>query len=143
MREFWKWSSDLDGRSVFFHLEPFPGAVEALVELGEDGHQIVVVTTKPEFAIDDTHEWIQNHGIPAVEIHILEDKWRVPCDVYLDDSPYVVPDYVAQRPDRVTCRFVRPWNEPVRGARDVASWAEFHGTVRALSDGRGQDQDAV
>jgi hypothetical protein len=63
--EFWQWSSDLDGRSVFWHLEPFPGAVEALDGLAEEGHEIVVVTTKPAFAVDDTHEWIERHGIPA------------------------------------------------------------------------------
>jgi hypothetical protein len=27
MSAFWSWSRDLDGRSVFWHLEPFPGAI--------------------------------------------------------------------------------------------------------------------
>lgn len=27
MDEFWKWSSDLDGRSLFWHLDTFPGAL--------------------------------------------------------------------------------------------------------------------
>lgn len=131
--EFWKWSSDLDGRSVFYHLEPFPGAVEALLELDEAGHEIIVVTTKPEFAVDDTHEWIENRGIPAAEIHILEDKWRVPCDVYLDDGPHILPGLVRHRPESTVCRYVRPWNDPVPGAIDVADFAEFREVVDGLA----------
>lgn len=131
--EFWSWSSNLDGRSVFFHLEPFPGAVEALHSLADDGHDIVVVTTKPHFAIDDTHEWIANHGIPAAEIHILEDKWKVPCDIYLDDGPHILPGLVERRPESTVCRYVRPWNDPVPGSIDVHNFDEFREVVGRLT----------
>lgn len=131
--EFWRWSSDLDGRSVFWHLEPFPGAVDALVELANGGHEIVVVTTKPEFAVDDTHEWIDKHDIPAKEVHILEDKWLVDCDVYLDDGPHILPGLVENRPDRTVCRYVRPWNRPVPGAIDVENFDDFKQVVARLA----------
>jgi 5'(3')-deoxyribonucleotidase len=130
--EFWRWSADLDGHSVFWHLEPLPGAIDALHALDRIGHDIVVLTTKPDFAIDDTHEWIQIHGIPATEIHILEDKWLIDCEVYLDDGPHVLPRLVAHRPGSLVCRYVRPWNRPVAGAIDVAGFDEF----RELVDGR-------
>ncbi|MFV1961497.1 MAG: hypothetical protein ACC658_06655, partial [Acidimicrobiia bacterium] len=51
INEFWEWSSDLDGHSVFWHLDPFPGAVEAVRSLVDAGHQIVVITMKPDFAV--------------------------------------------------------------------------------------------
>lgn len=130
--EFWKWSSKLDGRSVFWHLEPFPGAVEALQRLSDDGHDIVVLTTKPDFAVGDTHEWIAEHEVPADEIHILEDKWIVDCDVYLDDGPHVLPGLVKHRPDRTVCRYVRPWNRPVEGAVDIHEFAEFEDLVKRV-----------
>jgi 5'(3')-deoxyribonucleotidase len=133
INEFWEWSSDLDGRSVFWHLEPFPGAVEALRSLVDAGHEIVVITTKPDFAIDDTHEWIERHGIPAAEIHILEDKWEIPADAYLDDGPYVLPGLVENRPNSAVCRYVRPWNDPVQGAIDVADFVEFRAVVDRLA----------
>ena len=133
--EFWKWSSDLDGRSVFWHLEPFPGAVEAVRDLAEAGHDIVIVTTKPKFAVGDTHAWIELHEIPAVEVHILEDKWQVPCDVYLDDGPHVLPGLVANRPESTVCRYVRPWNRPLPGAVDVSDFDEFREVVDRLSTG--------
>jgi 5'(3')-deoxyribonucleotidase len=132
MESFWRWSSDLDGRSLFWHLETFPGAVEALHRLDEDGHEIVILTTKPTFAVEDTHEWITSQSIPAKEIHILEDKWRIDCDVYLDDGPHVLPGLVAHRPDRLVCRYVRPWNRPIAGAVDVADFDEFRALVRSV-----------
>lgn len=127
--QFWKWSSDLDGRSVFWHLEPFPGAVEALSALHESGHDIVIVTTKPAFAVDDTHEWIESHRIPTDEIHILEDKWLVSCDIYLDDGPHILPSLLEHRPEATVCRYVRPWNRPLPGAVDVHDFDEFREVV--------------
>jgi 5'(3')-deoxyribonucleotidase len=133
--EFWKWSSDLDGRSVFWHLEPFPDAVEALRSLVDTGHQVVVITTKPRFAVADTYEWIEKHGIPAAETHILEDKWLVECDVYLDDGPHVLPGLVANRPEATVCRYVRPWNNPVSGAVDINDFDEFRDLIDGLAVG--------
>ena len=132
--EFWEWSSDLDGHSVFWHLDPFPGAIEAVRSLVDAGHQIVVLTTKPPFARDDTFHWIERHRLPAAEIHILEDKWTVDCRVYLDDGPHILPALVAKRPGSAVCRYVRPWNQPVPGATDVRDFDEFREVVDRLAD---------
>lgn len=125
--EFWRWSSDLDGHSIFWHLDPFPGAVEAMRSLVDHGHQIVIITTKPDFAYRDTHVWVERHRIPAAELHIFEgnDKWVVECDVYLDDGPHVLPGLLKHRPDKTICRYVRPWNWPLDGAIDVHDFPEF------------------
>jgi 5'(3')-deoxyribonucleotidase len=135
MSEFWRWSSDLDGRSLFWHLEPFPDALEALHRLDRDGHEIVILTMKPSFAKDDTQAWIAGQGIPTKEVHILTDKWRIDCDVYLDDAPHVLEDLVANRPDRLVCRYVRPWNRPLSGAEDVADFDEFGDLLRRVERG--------
>lgn len=131
--EFWRWSSDLDSHSIFWHLETFPGAVPAIRSLVDDGHSIVVVTTKPGFAVQDTHEWLERHRIPAAEVHILEDKWLVDCDVYLDDGPHILPGLVKHRPGSTVCRYVRPWNDPVPGAIDVTSFDDFRDVVGGLA----------
>jgi hypothetical protein len=133
--EFWDWSSDLNGRSLFWHLEPFPGAIDALQGLAAEGHRIIILTQKPAFAIDDTHEWVERHAIPATEIHILDDKWAVDCDVYLDDGPHILPRLVSNRPDRVVCRYVRAWNRPVAGAIDVRDFNEFRDVVDHRTQG--------
>jgi 5'(3')-deoxyribonucleotidase len=131
--EFWRWSGDLDGHSVFWHLDPFPGAVEALEMLADDGHQIIILTAKPSFAIEDTHSWLHRHRVPAAEVHVLEDKWLVDCDVYLDDGPHVLPGLVEHRPLATICRYVRPWNQPIDGAVDVLDFDEFREVVGRLA----------
>ncbi len=131
--EFWEWSSDLEGRSVFWHLDPFPGAVEAIRSLVDAGHQIVVITTKPDFARDDTYDWIERHRLPAAEVHILEDKWLIAADVYLDDGPHILPGLVAHRPEATVCRYIRPWNDPVEGTVAVRDFVEFREVVDGLA----------
>lgn len=133
MGEFWDWASDLDGRSLFWHLETFPGAVEALHELADEGHHIAILTAKPEFAVHDTFEWLAKHRLPTTEVHILEDKWLVDCDVYLDDSPEVLPRLVDYRGDRLICRFVRPWNTETPGTVAVRGFDEFREVVSRLT----------
>jgi hypothetical protein len=93
----------------------------------------VVVTTKPRFAVGDTYEWIEKHDLPADEVHILEDKWLVECDVYLDDGPHILPKLVKHRPQSTVCRYVRPWNTPVDGALDVHGFEEFREVVDRLA----------
>ncbi|NOX22548.1 MAG: hypothetical protein GXP36_05550 [Actinobacteria bacterium] len=132
MGEFWQWARQGDGPSMFRHLDTFDGAVESLVELSRD-HDIVIVTTKPDWAIHDTLAWLSDNQIPTREIHITAEKWRVSCDVYLDDSPEQVETIHLMRPDRVMCRFVRPWNTPVEGTLDVGDWPDFLAIVESLA----------
>lgn len=137
MQAFWEWARDHGGHSVFRHLEPYPTAVDTLRGMNRDGHDIVIITAKPDWAVHDTLEWLADHRIPTREIHITEEKYRIACDVYLDDSPLQVPELVAKSPLGATvCRFVRPWNDPVEGARDVRDWGEFREIVGHLARDR-------
>jgi 5'(3')-deoxyribonucleotidase len=131
MSGFWKWARDLDGHSLFRHLEPYPEAIETLYKLVRARHQIVILTTKPYFAISDTFAWIAEYKIPTREVHILEHKWMVECDFYLEDAQFNLQELVDHRPDSVVCRFVRPWNSTLQGARDIATWPEFLQAVNA------------
>lgn len=134
MGAFWKWARDHDGHTLFRHLDTYPGAVEALWQLAKSRHEIVIITTKPFWAIHDTFAWIAQHRIPSREVHIKNAKWLVECDFYLDDGPHVIASLVKNRPQATVCRFVRPWNHPISGALDVADWQQFvdvvEGTVR-------------
>jgi 5'(3')-deoxyribonucleotidase len=133
MDEFWDWAKNHGGHSVFRHLEPYPGAVETLRELNREGHDLVILTAKPDWAVHDTLKWVADHRIPTREIHCTEDKHAVTCDVYLDDAPAQLRSLTTRRaPAATVCRFVRPWNDPVEGARDVHDWPGFHELVRGL-----------
>lgn len=134
MVAFWKWAKGSELRpSIFRHLDPFPGAIETLGALAHAGHRIVIITAKPRWAVTDTFRWLADHDVPTQEVHITEEKYTVDCDVYLDDSPHVLPALLRHRGDRHVCRFVRPWNDPLTGATDIRSWDEFHATVDSCS----------
>jgi len=129
LSDFWHWAGASGHRpSVFRHLEPYPGALEALNDLSAC-HDIVVLSMKPDWAAADTYAWIADHRLPTREVHLLRSKWLIDCDIYLDDSPFAVVDLVKHRPDRIVCRFVRPWNDPVEGAVDIYDWEEFRSFV--------------
>ena len=132
MGEFWRWSTNIKGRSLFWHLEPFPDAIPTLKALERDGHSIVIVTTKPSWAVSDTFEWIGRNQLPTTEVHILDDKWSVDCDVYLDDAPHQLRALPRHRPEAVVCRFVQPWNEQSDETVSIESWADFATFISSL-----------
>ena len=135
MGEFWRWCSDIKGHSLFWHLDTLPDALPTLHSLDEAGHDIVILTTKPPWAVSDTFEWIGRHNIPTTEVHILDQKWTVSCDIYLDDAPHQMVDLPAHRPDRVVCRFVQPWNRESDDTVSIESWSDFASFVSSSSAG--------
>lgn len=127
--DFWEWARNGDGPGLFRTLPVYDGALEALHRLSRE-HEIVIITTKPAWAHSETFVWIGETGIPTSEVHITEEKWRVDCDIYLDDGPHNLETLALERPDRTVVRFVRPWNSPVQGCVDVDSWDTFEALVR-------------
>lgn len=126
--EFWEWARNDGGEGLFRNLPVFPEARVALDRLAIN-HDIIILTTKPDWAESETFQWIGENRIPTREVHMTYEKWKVDCDVYLDDGPHNLEMLTLERPDRTVCRFVRPWNEPVPGAIDVDSWHTFESLV--------------
>jgi 5'(3')-deoxyribonucleotidase len=122
MEAFWDWVRQ---RRLFRHLQPLPGALDGLGKLAREGHDIVILTAKSDWAVPDTLRWIADQALPTREIHFTEDKHLVVCDVYLDDSPVQLVRLREHRPEALVCRMVAPWNEPVPGAVDVTGWSDF------------------
>ncbi|MEM1332129.1 MAG: hypothetical protein AAGG08_01615 [Actinomycetota bacterium] len=134
MREFWAWASPKKHRaSIFRHLPVYEGALEVLERLASD-HHVVVVTAKPRWAVHDTFAWLSDVGFPTTEVHVIDDKHLVDCDVYVDDSPHVLAALLRHRSDRAILRYVRPWNEPAPGLTSVSDWGDIEATVRTVSD---------
>lgn len=133
MEEFWAWARE-PAPSVFRHLPPIDGALETLRDLAER-HWLVIVSSKFDWAIPDTLEWLAEHRVPAREIHFVWDKTTVDCDVYLEDAPHNLEALCARRRASTVCRMVRAWNDPLDGCVDVRDWDEFADVVTRLSDG--------
>ena len=140
MGEFWRWARGADRSSIFRYFDTYAGSVEALSKLASR-HSIVILTTKPGWAVHDTFAWIAEHKLPTREVHILDEKWRVPCDVYLDDAPHQVVEIHAHRPESAVVRFARPWNSEVPGTHTVATWDAFVDLVGRLATGTHQKHD--
>lgn len=129
MSEFWSWARTAgSGASIFRVLQPYHGAIEALERLSRRDH-IVIVTTKPRFAVHDTFEWLAEHRVPTTEVHIVDDKSVVDCDVYLDDADHNIEALVGAHPTSLVCRYVRPWATSHVGAVDVDDWNQFEHEV--------------
>ena len=88
-----------------------------------------MLTSRPEWAVADSFAWVGQHNLPTREMHVLSKKWLVPCDAYLDDAPPLLARFRTERPQALPCRFVRPWNEPIRGVHDVVDWPDFEALV--------------
>lgn len=132
MNGFWRWAATCgDGSSLFRVLRPYPGAVDALADLATR-HQVVILTTKPSYAASDTFAWIAEHRLPTTEVHIVDDKTAVACDVYLDDGDHNLEALLAIRSEALVCRYVRPWNKAHPGAVDVTSWAVFRACIEGV-----------
>jgi 5'(3')-deoxyribonucleotidase len=134
MSEFWSWARTAGGgASIFRVLQPYRGAIAALERLSERD-DIVIVTTKPRFAVHDTFEWLAEHRVPTTEVHIVDDKSEVACDVYLDDADHNIEALLAARPDSLVCRFVRPWSTSHVGAIDIDDWVQFEHQIEQFRE---------
>jgi 5'(3')-deoxyribonucleotidase len=150
MTEFWLWAradadtapangdGEVDGHrpSIFRELPAYPDALPALHRLAGD-HDVVVITSKHDWAVPDTLEWLAEHRMPSREYHFTWRKWDVDCDVYLDDAPHNLRALATQRPDALVCRYVRPWNAPTPGTVDVHDWEQFARHVERFAGAHG------
>jgi len=140
--QFWNW---VDSMPDFWSSMPECQSAMGLVyDLQRDGHSIRVVTARqptrgPEGSSCglQTELWVgarwpsgltpSTHYVPAAE------KYKVPTQVFLDDSPEVVEALVASGHNHAYL-LDRPWNREADVPR-VANHGEFLGIVRGLDAG--------
>lgn len=134
MSRFWDWARTAgpDERTLFRDLPVYPGAVDGLRALQRLAH-VVIVSTKPKWAVSDTLGWLGDLGLPLREVHITDDKAGVECAMYVEDSTHHLSQLRRRHPGSVVCRWVRPWNSPIDGCLDVDSWADVHVVAQELT----------
>jgi 5'(3')-deoxyribonucleotidase len=95
------------------NMPPVEGAIEGTTELADRGHELVIVTARPESILPVTHEWLENNGIPHRREKSLstrgEMKTTADAEILIDDFPGHVRDFAAAGKDAVL--FVQPWNK--------------------------------
>lgn len=125
---------------VFLKADPVEGAIAGLEALFAAGHDVQFVTSRPEWATAETHEWLDAH-LAGADVDDLEERTHiiqgtnksvVKCDVYLDDSPHVLKDMRKRR--QCIVRYERPWNKNCKSWRySVADWPAFVSLIGSLS----------
>lgn len=116
-------------------IQAYPEALVALQRLKEEGHELVIITSRPEDARDQTVLWLRDVGIDYDELHVTQDKHSVQaCDVYLDDARHHLDALVRHRPEAMVVRWLTPWNKPVPGTVPAESWPRFLCIVRTVAE---------
>ena len=94
-------------------MEPIEGAVETMTALAEQGHELVIVTARPEENLAATHDWLEDRGIPhnRKKSKSTNGRMKTMADaaVLIDDFPGHVQDFANS--DRFGILFEQPWNK--------------------------------
>ena len=57
---------------------------------------------------------------------------KIDCDVYIDDAPYQLDNYVKNRKDKTIIRFVRLYNDPIEGVHDLNDWNDLIALLNSI-----------
>lgn len=123
----WIWSAGVKlGLFRYGHL--YRGTIEGVRSLSKLG-DVVVITHRPETAVQDTLDWLSYLRLPFKEVHLLtqgQAKSQVKCDLYVDDKPENCIDF-AENTDGTPLLWLRPWNgewvEGYSGDQPLHMWA--------------------
>jgi 5'(3')-deoxyribonucleotidase len=108
----------------FNKLEPIPGAIDAIQEIFEDGHKIVICSkTFDANVIKEKFEWLEEHlgsrGIEYSTIMVsdMETKKMLNVHVLIDDDPRAV----SAHPAALCLLPKQPWNRKF-AEEEFAGW---------------------
>ncbi|MCR5775913.1 MAG: 2-dehydropantoate 2-reductase [Lachnospiraceae bacterium] len=104
-----------------------PNASIVLNELMDKGHEVCVITGRPDCTYDDSRRWLDDHGLNRTKLYFLnkygrdlffqkgnynlelEDFYKMDFDYAVEDSPLAF-KYLDNFPKLNVLVFDRPWN---------------------------------
>ena len=94
------------------NMEPVDGAVEITSTLANRGHELIIVTARPESSLSATHEWLESVGIPhrQEESKFTNGEMKTPetAEVLIDDYPGHIESFTED--EKFAILFEQPWN---------------------------------
>ena len=123
------------GKDCFNFAKPIEGAVKALNEMLEEGHDMYICTTpvsKYQYCVHDKYYWVEkNLGKEWVKRLILTpDKTFVHADLLIDDKPNITG---AQSPPMWKhILFTRQYNLDVCGKPRIDDWSCWRDIVSQI-----------
>lgn len=120
-------------RNLFRSLPQIPGAAASLRRLSKLDIRIRIITHRlyiewfHKEAVQQTIEWLEDHGIPYWDLCFMRDKAAVGADLYIEDSPTNIRALRAE--GHPTIVFVNSTNRDLPDPR-AESWREVEELVR-------------
>ena len=112
-------------------LEATPGAIGALWELGKEGHQLSLTSTRPAWARAESAAWRMHTlalssrlRLPSVHVFSPSSKTMLDSQVYIEGDSVEVRS-LQDKPCVLV--FDQPWNRDVKASKNVhrvRGWAE-------------------
>ena len=105
-----------------------PGASETINNWIDEGHDVSIITGRPDSAYEASRTWLDQHGLQRVRLYCLdkygrdnfiknsefglklEDYYKMHFDYAIEDSPKAFP-FFDHLPDVKVLVFDRPWNQ--------------------------------
>lgn len=126
-------------REIGFLMEPVDGVLYYLPKLIEDGHTVLVVTSRGEVELEIAKEWSVRQGLQLNCIGVGYGNSKANAanglNLYVDDDLDKLEPLVSMVPHL----FLFSWDYNVHVnigtvAKRVASWKELYRTIQALGD---------
>ena len=113
---------------VLLAYDETPGAIEAINNWLDKGHNVKIITGRPFSTFAPSREWLNRHGLERVELFCLnkygrdnflkgstfslelEDYYKMHFDYAVEDSPTAF-KFFNHLPDLKVMVFDRPWNQ--------------------------------
>ncbi len=136
---------------VLLSYEETPGASETINSWIDQGHDVSIVTGRPDSAYEASRQWLDQHGLERVKLFCLnkygrdsfiknsqfnlelDDYYKMHFDVAVEDSPKAF-KFFDHLPELKVMVFDRPWNRecefPGDGYKRCTGWNMISGLVK-------------
>jgi len=115
-----------DQGTVFTLGSPIADCVRVLAAL-MDEVEVVLCTSRPEWALNATEDWIMKWDIPHHDLVFADDKTLHGLDALLDDAPHHIEE--ASVAGATTYVYDQPWNWHVAADYRILRWADLLAVV--------------
>ncbi len=131
--DFWREFHAFGESGGYRHLPLLKGTLEALNSIVAAGNKIIYITSRPDYALQDTKDALEEFDFPFRDNLIFAGGHKGPIinaqgvDVFIDDSPTTLQEICSDTTARIYCAdhaFNREV-ETVRPFTRVTSWDEF------------------
>lgn len=142
-------------RESLLGYEETPGASETINSWIDKGHNVSIITGRPDSAYEASRLWLDQHGLERVRLYCLnkygrdtfiknsefnlelEDYYKMKFDIAVEDSPAAF-GFFDHMPELKVLVFDRPWNRecelPGDNYRRVCDWKTIKEIVADSED---------